>query len=151
MSNKEQVDKEQINKEAENNELLKKINTLKEIAVAIDMLKEQFIDNVSYQRISAGIAALVYGYEHSLEFQNKRQLHVDDESIKEIADMAKTVRIDSRDIVVKKGIYVEIEYLMKFLDFSKDVATSEKASIALAKLVANQSIVNKKIEHIYEK
>lgn len=137
--------------QTQNEKIIKRIDLLISLSIFIDELKGDTIDDKSYYRMKAGLDFLIYEFSHLIDFGLDRQLSIDDLSAKDIAEKTKIKIIEGKDIIIKKGIDIEIEYICNFVDYL--IATPAEGIVAeeMISFVNNQSEVNKKIEKLYNK
>ncbi len=129
--------------------IIQRIDILSTLSIFVDEIRGESIDEVSYLRIKAGLDFMLYELNHMLDFGLHRPLAIDDISAKNIVDMAKPTTANGTDILIKKGIDVEVDYIYKFVKKllnSPDKALSAKEMIEFAE---GQKDINKKIEKLF--
>lgn len=144
-------DKKQTKQEANKELSLKRTAILNALESELKKVKAKRIDKISYSRIMAGISTLKYELEHYTKFKRKRDIYFDLNSAKKIASMAQCKKLEEKDIVVKKGVDLEIKYLCKFVDSVTNGFKDTIPSSAIDEFITNQKAINKEIQNLYTK
>ena len=133
------------------NKLIDRIDVLKTLQIFIDEVQESStLSEITYLRIKSALDYLVYEFNLMLELGLKRELVIDDNSAKEIADSAKVAPINNSSVVVKKGIDKEIEFIISFVDNIVESPDKMLNSNEMVDFIQKQIIVNKEIEKMFK-
>lgn len=133
------------------NKLIDRIDVLKTLQIFIDEVQESStLSEITYLRIKSALDYLIYEFNLMLELGLKRELVIDDNSAKEIADSAKVAPINNSSVVVKKGIDKEIEFIISFVDNIVESPDKMLNSDEMVDFIQKQVIVNKEIEKMFK-
>lgn len=139
-----------VNKE-KNKAIYDRLDILNALSELIERSKDESIDNTTYMRLRAGLDYLEYELNHLLMFSLKRGLVIDDYSARDIANMTKVEKTDSRDIAVKTGIDKEMEYICNFVDYIIEQKDANLSADDMVKFIQNQFEVNGIIEKFFKR
>ena len=130
-------------------QLIDRIDVLESLLIFVDEIRGNLIDEITYFRIKSGIDFILYEFKQLLDYRLDRPISMDDESAKTIADMAKISKVDSKDIIIKRGIDLEVEYICSFVDNIVGSPTKILTSKEMVEFVTNQNNINKEIEKLF--
>ena len=132
-------------------QLIDRIDVLESLLIFVDEIRGNLIDEITYFRIKSGIDFILYEFKQLLDYRLDRPISMDDESAKTIADMAKISKVDSKDIIIKRGIDLEVEYICSFVDNIVGSPTKILTSKEMVEFVTNQNNINKEIEKLFNR